>query len=118
MAPRSYSLTYSSGILITLSGLSTEAQGSSVDIPVPLPHQSFVVVRRIDLVDHRRIVDRDRHHFLLMLMQDCSRARARRVRALQQLAEQRVPPDHGMAPPFSKRRDDGGRAGSTVRLED
>src|SRR5438046_7784251 len=48
------------GILMVLSGLSTEL----VDVSIPLPHQSFVVVRRVDLVNDRRIVHRDAHNIL------------------------------------------------------
>ena len=62
---------------------------NSVNVPIPLPHQPLIVLRRIHLVDYGRIVHGNGHDFLLMLVQDSPRSLVCGVRALQQLAEER-----------------------------
>src|SRR6266536_3208838 len=109
--PRSRSLAYSSGILITLSGfrncMRRRAKSSSngverkrlkaslldvsarrlllVDISIPVADEALIVLRRIDLVNDGRIVHRNGHNFSLVLMLDRPGALLGRVRILQQL---------------------------------
>src|SRR6266576_3946310 len=100
------------GILMVLSGLSTKL----VDVSVPLPYQALVVVRRVHLVDNRRIIDRDADDLLLVSVQDRSRALPRCVRALEQLTKQAGSPNHRMTTAVPKRRDHHRRARTAVRL--
>src|SRR5439155_8722914 len=78
---------------------------NSVTVPIPLPDQALVVLGRVQLVDHGRIVHGNGNHFLIMLVQDGPRPLARRLRALQQVPKQCRSPDHGMSAPFGERRD-------------
>src|SRR5207249_7928974 len=40
--------------------------GTSVYVPIQLPDQPLIVLRRIQIVDHRRVVDRHRDDILLV----------------------------------------------------
>src|SRR6266581_4793232 len=98
---------------MVLSGLSM----NSINVPIPLPHQPFVVLRRVQLVDYGWIVDRHADDVLFVPVQHGPRTLTSGSRALQELAEERRSPDHGVSAPFAESRNDSRRIRAAVRLE-
>src|SRR3989442_577928 len=89
-----------------------------VDVSIPLPNQPLVVLRRIQLVDDRRIVHGDAQHVLFVPVQDSASALTCRLGALQQLRKQRRTPDHRMTTTLRERWNDDFCTGPAMRFED
>src|SRR5882762_7275107 len=101
------------GILMVYSGLSM----NSINVPIPLPHQPFVVLRRVQLVDDGWIVHRHTDDLLFVLMQHGPGTLKSGGLALQERAKQRRSPDHRVPAPFGEGWNDRRSFGTTVGLE-
>src|SRR5882762_9056902 len=101
-------------ILQELLGIVNQA---SVDVAIHLPDQPLVVLRRIEIVDYRRVVHRHRDEVPLVGGKHRPRAVAGRGGAGRELGEHRLVPDDRLPALFGEAGDDGGGAGPPVSLE-
>src|SRR5882762_2064427 len=101
-------------ILQELLGIVNQA---SVDIAIDLPDQALVVLRRIEIVDYRRVVHRHRDEVPRVGGKHRPRAVAGRGGAGGELGEQHLVPDHRLPALFGEAGDDGGGAGPPVSVE-
>src|SRR5712691_6432366 len=88
---------------------SLSAEDPSVDVPIPLSNQALVILRRVHVIEHGRVVHRDDGEPVLVRLQDGARSVARGSVAGLELLEQGLVPNHGMPAVSSERGDDGGR---------
>src|SRR5437773_6542936 len=105
-------------ILQELLGIVNQAPGCAlVDVPIHLPDEALVILRRVEIVDDRRVVDRHGDEIRLMGGEHCPRAVPGGGRAGRELGEDGLIPDHRLPALLGEARDDGGRPGPPVRLE-
>src|SRR3989449_10562807 len=105
-------------ILQELLGIVNQAHGCAlVDVPIHLPDEALVILRRVEIVDDRRVVDRHGDEIRLMGGEHCPRAVPGGGRAGRELREDGLIPDHRLPALLGEARDDGGRPGPPVRLE-
>src|SRR5256886_17511465 len=105
-------------ILQELLGIVNQAPGCTlVDVPVHLPDEALVILRRVEIVDDRRVVDRHGDEIRLMGGEHCPRAVPGGGRAVRELREDGLIPDHRLPALLGEARDDGGRPGPPVPLE-
>src|SRR5690242_1441306 len=90
----------------------------SVDIPIHLSHQPLVDLRRVQIVDHSRIVYGHRGELRLVRQQHRPRPVAGGRRALGQLGEEGPVPEYRMAAPLGEGRDHGRGGREAVALEE
>src|SRR5690242_225815 len=90
----------------------------SVNIPIHLSHQPLVVLRRVQIVDHSRIVYGHRGELRLVRQQHRPRPVAGCGRALGQLGEEGPVPEYRMAAPLGEGRDHGRGGREAVALEE
>src|SRR5439155_22584170 len=83
---------------MVLSGLSM----NSINVPIPLPHQPFVVLRCVQLVDYSRIVNRHADAVLFVPVQHAPRTPTRAALPLQELADHPRSPDPGVSAPSAE----------------
>jgi hypothetical protein len=65
--------------------------GLSINVPIPLSYQPLVILGRVYLIDHSRIIDRNRDYVSLMPVQDGARPFARGRGTFEEVIEQRRP---------------------------
>src|SRR5256886_5241408 len=82
-------------ILQELLGIVNQAPGCTlVDVPIHLPDEALVILRRVEIVDDRRVVDRHGDEIRLMGGEHCPRAVPGGGRAGRELGEDGMIPDH------------------------
>src|SRR5216117_3556972 len=105
-------------ILQELLGIVNQAPGCVlVDVPIHLPDEALVILRRVEIVDDCRVVDRHGDEIRLMGGEHCPRAVPGGGRAGRELREDGLIPDHRLPALLGEARDDGGRPGPPMRLE-
>src|SRR6266705_4769742 len=88
---------------------SAVSEDASVHVPIPLSNQALVILRRVHVIQHGRVVHRDDGEPVLVRLQDGARSVARGGVAGLELREQGLIPDHGMPAASCERGDDGAR---------
>src|SRR5438034_952785 len=97
-------------IIQELLGIVNQAPGCAlVDVPIHLPDEPLVILRRVEIVDDCRVIDRHGDEIRLMGGEHCPRAVPGGGRAGRELREDGLIPDHRLPALLGEARDDGGR---------